>query len=159
MHRPAFRTGVLGRWTVVLLGLSAFALLGPNSAPPPAPSSARAGTLPSGFQESISFGGLVHPTVIRFASDGRVFIAEKSGLILVFDSLQDTTPTVFADLRTNVDDYWDRGLLGMALDPNFPANPYVYVLYSYDHQLGSPDPPPKWGDACPTPPGPTTDGC
>ena len=58
---------------------------------------------------------------MRFSPDGRVFVAEKSGLIKVFASLSSTTPTVFADLRGRVDDYWDRGLLGMTLDPNFPA--------------------------------------
>ena len=55
--------------------------------------------LPSGFQESVVFSGLTNPTALRFAPDGRVFVAEKSGLIKVFDSLADTTPTVFADLR------------------------------------------------------------
>ena len=105
------------------------------------------------------FSGLTNPTVVRFASDGRVFVAEKSGLIKVFDSMSDTTPTVFANLSTNVHNYWDRGLLGMALDPNFPAAPYVYVLYTYDHQLGSPSPPPRWGDTCPNPPGGNSDGC
>src|SRR4051794_40492665 len=84
-----------------------------------------AATLPSGFQERVVFSGLVHPTNIQFASDGRVFVAEKAGLVKVFDSLTDTTPTVFADLRTKVDDYWDRGLLGLALAPNFPVSPYV----------------------------------
>lgn len=149
----------------VLLAVLAFALLAPTGGPPPAPSQAAAGTLPSGFQESVVFSGLTNPTVVRFASDGRVFVAEKSGLIKVFDSLTDPSPTVFADLRTNVFNYWDRGLLGMALDPNFPSTPYVYVLYSYDHVLGDPAPPPRWGvagatsDDCPTPPGPTTDGC
>ena len=88
-----------------------------------------------------------------------MFVAEKSGLIKVFDSMSDTTPTVFANLSTNVHNYWDRGLLGMALDPNFPAAPYVYVLYTYDHQLGSPSPPPRWGDTCPNPPGGNSDGC
>ena len=116
-----------------------------------------ASTLPSGFTESTVISGLTHPTTVKFSSDGRVFVAEKSGLIKVFDSLSDTTPTIFADLRTNVYDYWDRGLLGMALDPNFPTNPYVYVLYTYDAPIGGTAP--KWGDACPTPPGPTTDGC
>jgi glucose/arabinose dehydrogenase len=47
----------------------------------------------------------------------------------------------------------------MALAPGFPADPYVYVLYAYDHQLGSASAPPRWGDTCPSPPGPTTDGC
>jgi PKD repeat protein len=114
-------------------------------------------TLPSNFQESIVFNGLNHPTAVRFASDGRVFVAEKSGLIKVFDNLSDSTPTVFADLRTNVHDFWDRGLLGLALDPNFPASPYVYALYTYDAPPGQTAP--VWNDACPSPPGPTTDGC
>jgi glucose/arabinose dehydrogenase len=124
-----------------------------------------ASVLPSGFQESVAFSGLTNPTVVRFASDGRVFVAEKSGLIKVFDSLSDTTATTFADLRTNVYNFWDRGLLGLALHPNFPATPYVYALYTYDHVLGSSASPPRWGtpgatsDPCPTPPGPTTDGC
>ncbi len=78
-------------------------------------------------------------------------------MIKVFDSLSDTTPTTFADLRSQVDDYWDRGLLGLALPPNFPTNPYVYVLYTYDAPIGGTAP--TWNDACPTPPGPTTDGC
>src|SRR6266511_5315441 len=85
-------------------------------------------SLPPGFTDTIAFSGLSLPTVVQFAADGRVFIGEKSGLIEVFDSLSDTQPTVFADLRTNVYDYGDRGLLGMALDPHFPAKPFVYVL-------------------------------
>ena len=94
------------------------------------PPGASAATLPAGFQETTVISGLTAPTVVRFASDGRVFVAEKSGIIKVFDSLSDTSPTVFADLRTNVHDFWDRGLLGMALAPNFPTDPFVYVLYS-----------------------------
>jgi glucose/arabinose dehydrogenase len=126
---------------------------------------ARAATLPAGFQESIVFSGLTNPTAVRFAPDGRVFVAEKRGVIKVFDSMTDTTPDVFADLNVNVYNFWDRGLLGMALAPNFPANPYVYVLYTYDHMLGSTAPAPRWGtpgvysDPCSTPPGPTDDGC
>jgi glucose/arabinose dehydrogenase len=124
-----------------------------------------AATLPSGFQESVAFSGLTNPTAVRFASDGRVFVAEKRGVIKVFDSLADTTPDVFADLNVNVYNFWDRGLLGLALAPNFPTDPYVYVLYTYDHELGSAAPAPRWGtagvysDPCPTPPGPTGDGC
>jgi hypothetical protein len=116
-----------------------------------------ASTLPAGFQDTAALTGLVHPMVIQFAPDGRVFVAEKSGRIKVFDNLADTTPTVFADLTTQVDDYWDRGLLGMALPPTFPADPHVYVLYTYDAPVGGTAP--VWNDACPTPPGPTTDGC
>jgi glucose/arabinose dehydrogenase len=119
--------------------------------------------LPAGFQETVALSGLSNPTVVRFSPDGRVFVAEKRGVIKVFDALGDTTPTVFADLNTNVYNFWDRGLLGMALDPNFPASPYVYVLYTYDGDIGGTAP--KWGtpgvysDPCPTPPGATGDGC
>jgi len=158
-------TQALGKRLAAVLAVAAFALLGPAAAPPPGPGHADAAVLPAGFQETTVFSGLTNPTVVRFASDGRIFVAEKSGLIKEFDSLSDTTPTVFADLRTNVYNFWDRGLLGMALDPNFPGTPYIYVLYTYDHVLGDAAAAPKWGtpgatsDGCPTPPGPTTDGC
>jgi glucose/arabinose dehydrogenase/PKD repeat protein len=130
-----------------------------------APTSAPAATYPPGFSEQVVFSGLSNPTAVRFASNGRVFVAEKNGRIKVFDSLTDATATVFADLNVNVYNFWDRGLLGLALAPNFPADPYVYVLYTYDHELGSAAPAPRWGtagvlsDPCPSPPGPTADGC
>ena len=117
----------------------------------------QAATLPTGFQESIVFSGLTHPTNFRFSPDGRVFVAEKGGAIKVFDNLSDTTPTTIADFGANVNDFWDRGLLGFALDPNFPTSPYIYVLYTYDAPIGGSAP--TWGDTCPTPPGATTDGC
>jgi glucose/arabinose dehydrogenase len=119
--------------------------------------SAAAVTLPAGFQESTAFSGLDQPISIEFASDGRVFVAEKSGIVKVFDNLSDTTPTTFADLRTQVQDYWDRGLEGMVLHPNFPATPYVYVYYVHDAAIGGTAP--RWGDTCPDPPGGTGDGC
>lgn len=93
------------------------------------PTAAQAAPIP-GFSESTVFSGLTNPTVVRFASDGRVFVAEKRGVIKVFDSLTDPTPTVFADLNVNVYNFWDRGLLGMALAPNFPSRPLcVRALY------------------------------
>jgi len=117
-----------------------------------------ASALPTGFQETTVFSGLTNPSAIEFASDGRVFVAEKSGRIKVFDSLTDSSPDVFGDLSTNVHNFWDRGMLGFALDPAFTTGrPYVYVLYTYDAPIGGF--PPTWGDACPTPPGATGDGC
>jgi glucose/arabinose dehydrogenase len=104
-------------------------------------------TLPEGFQDSVAIGNLEQPTNFRFAPDGRVFVAEKPGKILVYENIEDTTPEVFADLRTDVYETGDRGLLGLALDPEFEdGRPYVYALYTYDHILGDPAPPPKWGE-------------
>jgi glucose/arabinose dehydrogenase len=145
----------VGSSTLLLVGLAVNGLAtGPTGV---------AATLPTGFQEDIVFSGLNQPTAVRFASDGRVFVAEKSGIVKVFDNLTDSTPAVFADLRTQVYNLWDRGLLGLALDPAFPSNPWVYVLYAHDAAIGGTAP--RWGsvggtsDACPTPPGATDDGC
>ncbi len=115
--------------------------------------------VPAGFQETTVWNGLVNPTAIEFAADGRVFVGEKRGRIVSYDSLADPTPTVVADLSNAVHDFWDRGLLGMALDPEFTTGrPYIYVLYTYNK-----DPSdaafPRWPDSCPTPPGATGDGC
>jgi glucose/arabinose dehydrogenase len=121
------------------------------------PGSAGAATLPNRFSDSVVLSGLTNPTVLQFAPDGRIFVGQKNGVIKVYQSLTDTNPVTFADLSGEVDDYWDRGLLGLALPPNFPASPYVYVLYTYDAPIGGTAP--TWNDNCPTPPGPTTDGC
>jgi len=117
-----------------------------------------AGALPPNFQETTVFSGLSEPTALQFAPDGRVFVAEKRGVIQVFENLSDSTPTVFADLRTKVYNFDDRGLLGLAVDPDFPARPYVYVLYTHDAAIGGTAP--RWGapntdsDPCPN-----ADGC
>ncbi len=118
-----------------------------------------AATYPSGFSETVAFYGLTRPTAVRFAADGRVFVAEKSGLVKVFDGPGDATATTAIDVRTAVHDFWDRGLLGLALDPSFEANGYVYLLYAYDFNPVTGQGPPYWGDGCPDPPGATTDGC
>jgi len=125
--------------------------------------SAKALPLQPGFTESVVFSGLTEPTDVAFAPDGRVFVSEKSGLIKVFSSLNATTPTIAADLRTQVYNFWDRGLLNIELDPHFPARPYLYALYTLDAEIGGT--PPRWGqpgvtsDPCPTPPGATDLGC
>src|SRR3954451_23568496 len=60
-----------------------------------------AAALPSAFVTNVIFDGLTAPSAIRFAPDGRVFVAESDGRVLLFDSTSDTTPTLYADLRRN----------------------------------------------------------
>lgn len=127
------------------IGLVA-ALLAAVATPVVTAAPANAVTLPAGFQEQVVFSGLNLPTNIEFARDGRVFVAEKGGRIKVYDDLADTTPTVFADLSANVHNQHDRGLLGLTLHPQFPTQPYVYVLYSYDAPPGQTAP--YWNDNC-----------
>jgi glucose/arabinose dehydrogenase/PKD repeat protein len=111
----------------------------------------------AGFEEQVIWDSLVNPMAIEFAPDGRVFVAEKRGLIKVFTSLDDPTPSTYADVRANVHDFWDRGMLGMALDPDFVTNGRMYLSYTYDAPIGGT--PPTWGDGCSNPPGATADGC
>jgi glucose/arabinose dehydrogenase len=143
-------------FALVLLGLGVLA---------PA---AVAGDLPTGFQDTIAIDGLDGPTAVRFAPDGEVFVAQKNGEILRFDNVDDQTPTLFADLRKAVYDNGDRGLLGLAVDPQFPTRPYVYALYTFDHVLGegAPGSYPRWGqspsyegDPCPMSGSPGVDAC
>jgi len=144
-----------GRWRRLVI--AAVVLLSTAFVTQAHPGPAGASTLPTGFRDSVVLSGLTNPTVLQFAPDGRIFVGQKNGVIKVFQSLTDTSPVTVADLSGRVDDYWDRGLLGLALDPAFPASPYLYVLYAYDAPIGGTAP--TWNDGCPTPPGPTTDGC
>lgn len=80
-------------------------------------------------------------TNLEFAPDGRVFVAEKSGIIKTFDSIDDPTPSIAADLTAPVRSTGDHGLLGLAVDPQYPARPYLYVLHTTD-STG------LWGDGC-----------
>ncbi len=102
--------------------------------------------MPPGFQVDAPITGVTKPTAIEFAADGRVFVAERSGRVLVFDGVLDTAPRVFADFQVRVHAFHDRGLLGLALDPAFPEEPYVYVSYTRDALVGGPDPPPALHD-------------
>lgn len=131
-------------WGLVLAGMACLAVAW-------APAAALA--LPANFTDSTVFSGLRLPISVAFAPDGRIFVAEKGGTIEVFAGPTDTTPTTFADLRTEIFGGWDRGLEAIAIDPQFPARPYIYASYTYDAPIGGTAP--TWGapgqddDDCP----------
>lgn len=87
---------------------------------------ARATELPIGFVESPVADHLISPTAVAIAPDGRIFVAEQSGQIRLIKNGV-LLPTPFLQLL--VDDLEERGLLGIALDPDFAVNHYVYVYY------------------------------
>ena len=72
--------------------------------------------LPTGFVDDVVLRGLNQPTAVRFSPDGRIFVAEKSGIIKVFDNLSDSTPTVWRTAHRRAQ------LLGLrAARPGSPA--------------------------------------
>jgi glucose/arabinose dehydrogenase len=92
---------------------------------------ARAATLPVGFTEQGLAGGLTSPTAMTLAPDGRVFVTLQGGQIRIWDPVAGLLPTPFATIAviTPVAGT-ERGLLGIALDPNFTVNGFVYVYYT-----------------------------
>lgn len=86
-----------------------------------------AALVPSGFWEGIVTGGFTRPTAMAFAPDGRLFVAQQDGdLRVVENGLLLETPFLHVDVSS----VGERGLLGIAFDPDFSANRYVYIYYT-----------------------------
>jgi glucose/arabinose dehydrogenase len=99
--------------------------------------------VPPGFQDTTIAFGLSQPVGLTFAPDGRLFIAQQTGqLRVVKDGVLLGTP--FLDVRQLVepsvtfDDFLERGLLGVAFDPDFALNSFVYIYYSVCKVPGTP---------------------
>jgi glucose/arabinose dehydrogenase len=89
---------------------------------------ARAQVYPPGFQDEFVVGGLQEPTTFLFVPDGRMLIAERRGRVRV---VANGTLLSTSMLTLSVVTDYEQGLLGLALDPNFPSSPYLYVCYSH----------------------------
>jgi glucose/arabinose dehydrogenase len=87
----------------------------------------QAATLPGGFTEALVASGLSSPTAMQFAPDGRLFVCEQGGRLRVIKNGQ-LLSTPF--LTVTVSSVGERGLLGVAFDPNFAVNQFVYVYYT-----------------------------
>ncbi len=86
-----------------------------------------AATLPAGFSETRITNSLTNPTAFEIAPDGRIFVCQQGGQLRVIkNGTLLTTP--FASLT--VDSAGERGLLGIAFDPNFATNSFLYVYYT-----------------------------
>lgn len=85
-------------------------------------------TQPGGFaRDQNHITALNNATAFAQANDGRLFIAEQSGsLRLSINGVLQSTPV----LTLTVDDQNERGLLGVALDPSFDSNGFVYLYYT-----------------------------
>ena len=88
---------------------------------------ARASTVRPSFAETTFASGLTRPSAMAFAPDGRLFICEQGGRLRVVENGV-LLPAPFVQIT--VDANGERGLLGVAFDPQFPSNGYVYVHYT-----------------------------
>jgi glucose/arabinose dehydrogenase len=95
----------------------------------------------SGWTETFADSGFTAETVatlepftpvgLAFAPDGSIFVWEKGGRVRIVRN-GTLLPTPFIDIQTRVNQYQDRGLLGLAVDPNFSTNRFVYLLYTVE---------------------------
>ena len=84
--------------------------------------------VPSGFIAETVVSGINGATALAIAPDGRVFFAEQTGAIRVFENDQLVSEPAL-DLSDRLDTYWERGLIGLTLHPDFPSTPHVFVVY------------------------------
>jgi glucose/arabinose dehydrogenase len=82
---------------------------------------------PDGFSRALVANNLSSPTAMAFLPDGRIFVCEQTGAVRVIkDGVLLTEPF----LKVTVQSSGERGLLGIAIDPDFETNGYVYVYYT-----------------------------
>lgn len=104
--------------------LLAFAAGAANAAPP------------ENFAAEPLLTDLDQPISMRFLPDGRLLLLQKKGRIQVVDVLADTvSAATYMDLTDpahtdGLQFTQERGLLDIAIDPDFPASPYIYLLYT-----------------------------
>ncbi len=92
---------------------------------------AAAVTLPDGFVLETVVSGLTLPTSFNFAPEGRIYVTQKAGRVRVIKD-GSLIPASFINLSGEVNQFGDRGLLSVAVHPDFPTQPYLYLLYTYD---------------------------
>lgn len=91
-----------------------------------------AATLPEGFTET-AISGLSNPTAMQIAPDGRIFVCQQGGALRVIENgVLLSTPFV----TLSVDSSGERGLLGIAFDPNFATNNFLYLYYTVPSNPG-----------------------
>ncbi|WP_141562702.1 PQQ-dependent sugar dehydrogenase, partial [Mycobacterium neglectum] len=79
-----------------------------------------------------------------------IYVAEKGGVIKVFNVDTGVQQAIFIDISSKVNDIQDRGLLDIVLHPNFgqpvqpgqPEHNFIYAFYVVDppDAVGNPDP-------------------
>jgi glucose/arabinose dehydrogenase len=84
--------------------------------------------LPEDFEEIEIVGSLMAPTNMEFSLDGRLFVLEQAGKILIIKN-GELLPTPLLALE-EVGSNAEGGLLGIAFDPQFNTNGHFYVYYT-----------------------------
>lgn len=71
------------------------------------------------------------PWSLAFSKNGILFFTERPGYVKAF---YNNTLINLKVENLNVKEIGEGGLLGIALDPNFPNSPYIYLYYTYEEE-------------------------
>lgn len=113
----------------LLTACSAPATTPPSPTPAISLTTAPVEEVPQAIYKAESFAtGIGFATALDFAPDGRLFIAEKNGTVRTVSKDGKVSGQVLT--LDNIDTRGERGLLGLALDPNFSNNGYLWVFYT-----------------------------
>jgi quinoprotein glucose dehydrogenase len=69
---------------------------------------------------------------LEFAADGRLFLTEKAGRVRIISPEGVLDPTPWLTVQNVAAEIRENGLNGLALHPRFPAEPWIYVMYTVD---------------------------
>ena len=79
---------------------------------------------------------LHRPVGLLYDENGQGYFWSRSGYIFILNQAGEKLETPLLDIHEEVSDYWDIGMVGFVLDPDFLENGYFYVLYTVDrHHL------------------------
>jgi glucose/arabinose dehydrogenase len=86
-------------------------------------------TLPSEFEDR-AVATLTEPTALAFTPDGRLLITQRGGQLRVFKTSLVSSPAL--NISSKICNNSERGLLGVAVDPDFASNNYIYLFYTFN---------------------------
>jgi len=85
--------------------------------------------VPAGFVDQLVIA-VASPTAMAFTPDGRMLVTTQPGALrVVQDGVLLPVPAI--DLSPSLCSNSERGLLGVAVDPAFTTNHYVFLYYSF----------------------------
>ncbi|WP_158085363.1 PQQ-dependent sugar dehydrogenase [Niastella vici] len=112
------KTNILKAWLALLNLCMVLLIVLPN---------VQAQTLPTNFQRVQVTASLSNPTAMAFTPDGRVLICQQGGqLRVVKNGSLLSTPAITLTVNSS----GERGLIGVAVDPNFATNQFIYLYYT-----------------------------
>jgi glucose/arabinose dehydrogenase len=109
---------MVSRPLFLLIGATLLSLAYATSAP---------GAVPPNFEDTV-VTKVDAPTAVTFTPDGRMLIARKAGALRLFRNGVNSTAL---DLTSKTCEDRERGLLGVAVDPAFAENRYIYLYYTF----------------------------